>query len=48
MSKDDFIELLLQTSRSELIELLHEISATDINGLDNAIHRIKSMIDIMD
>jgi hypothetical protein len=48
MSKDDFFELLLQTSKSELIELLHEISAADINGLDNAIHIIDVIIDLME
>lgn len=46
MSKDDLINFLLQTSKGELIELLHEISATELNELDIAIQSIEEIIEL--
>lgn len=48
MSNEELKEIILQTSKGELIDLLHEISTSELNELDNAVHLIKVIFNLMD
>lgn len=48
MSNDDFYEAISKTSKSELITLLQEISSAKLNELDDVIHKIKTIINLLD
>lgn len=48
MSNEELYEIILQTSKSELMILLQEISSAKSNELDNAIQRINKIINLME
>ncbi len=45
MSNDEIIEFILQTSKSELMIMLQEVSAAKLHELENAISRVIKLIE---
>lgn len=48
MSNDELYKIISETSKSELMTLLQEISSAKLNGLDDVIHKIKTIINLLD